>query len=83
MIVTVPGVQEEVRRNGVETEKNRDKSSNCDVCVTCVDVSFIINCFGIELVLCDLHVTRFDLAKGLLFDTFFIVVFYKLCRCDH
>ena len=37
-IVTVPGVQEEVRKNGVETEKNRDKSSNCDVCVTCDDV---------------------------------------------
>ena len=34
-IVTVPGVQEEVRRNGVEMEKNRDKSSNCDVDVTC------------------------------------------------
>ena len=25
--------------------------------------------------LCDLYVTRFDLAKGLLFDTFFIAVF--------
>jgi len=30
--------QEEFRENGVETEKNRDKSSNCDVCVTCDDV---------------------------------------------
>ena len=37
-IVTVPGVQEEVRKNGEETEKNRDKSSNCDVYVTCDDV---------------------------------------------
>ena len=37
-ILTVPGVQEEVRRDGVETEKNRDKSSNCDVYVTCDDV---------------------------------------------
>ena len=36
---------------------------------------YIINCFGIELVLCDLYVTRFDLAKGLLFDTFIIAVF--------
>ena len=41
-----------------------------------------INCFGIELVLCKLYVTRFDLTKDLLFDTFFIAVFYKLCRCD-
>ena len=37
-IVTVPGVQEEVQKNGVETEKNRDKSSNCDVYVTFDDV---------------------------------------------
>jgi len=37
-IVTVPGVQEEARTNGVETEKNKDKSSNCDIYVTCVDV---------------------------------------------
>ena len=37
-IVTVPGGQEDVRKNGVETEKNRDKSSNCDVYVTCDDV---------------------------------------------
>ena len=39
--------------------------------------------FGIELVLCNLYVTRFDLTKGLSFDTFFVAVFYKLCRCDH
>ena len=31
-----------VRENGVETEKNRDKSSNCDVCVTCDDVRCLI-----------------------------------------
>ena len=37
-IVTVPGVQEDVRRNGVETEKNRDNSSNYDVYVMCDDV---------------------------------------------
>jgi len=34
-IVTVAGVQEEVQRNSVETEKNKDKSSSCDVYVTC------------------------------------------------
>jgi len=33
----VPGAQEEARRNGVETETNKDKSS-CDVAVTCDDV---------------------------------------------
>jgi len=37
-IVTVPEVQEEARRNGVETAKNRDKSLNCGFYVTCVDV---------------------------------------------
>ena len=33
--------------------------------------------------LCDLYLKRFDLTKGLLFDTFFITVWYKLCRCTH
>ena len=36
--VTVPGVQEEARRNGVEMEKNKDRSSCCDSYVTRVDV---------------------------------------------
>jgi len=53
-------------------ETNKDKSSSCDVAVTCDDVRcFFINWFGIELVLCDLYLTRFDLTKDLLFDTFF------------
>jgi len=30
-IITVPGAQEEARRNGVETETNKDKSSSCNV----------------------------------------------------
>jgi len=30
----------------------------------CWRMSFLISCFGIELVLCDLHLTRFDLTKG-------------------
>ena len=38
---------------------------------------FLINYFGIELVLCDLYLTRFDLTKDFLFDTFFIAVFDK------
>jgi len=32
---------------------------------------FWLNCFGIEMVLYDLYLKRFDLTKGLLFDTFF------------
>jgi len=44
---------------------------------------FLINCFGIEMVLCDLYLKRFDLTKDLLFKTFVINVWYKLCRCDH
>jgi len=34
----VLSVSEEVQRNGVETENDRDTSSNCDVYVTCDDV---------------------------------------------
>jgi len=37
-IVTVPEFYEEAWRHGVEMEKNRKKSSNCDSYVTCVDV---------------------------------------------
>jgi len=37
-IVTVPGAQDEARRNGVETETNKNKSSICDGVVTCDDV---------------------------------------------
>ena len=36
--VAVPEVLEEARRNGVQTKKNRNKSSICDNYVTCVDV---------------------------------------------
>ena len=39
----------------------------------------VINCFGIEMVLCDLYLK----TKGLLFDTFIITVWYTLYRCDH
>jgi len=44
---------------------------------------FRINCFGIEMVLCDLYLKRFDLTKGFLFKTFLISVWYKVWRCDH
>ena len=37
-IVTVPRTREEARKNGVETETNKDKSRSCDVAVTCDDV---------------------------------------------
>ena len=35
------------------------------------------------MVLYDLYLKRFDLTKGLLFVTFAITVWYKLCRYDH
>jgi len=35
------------------------------------------------MVLCDLYLKRVDLTKGLLFKTFVITVWYKLCLCDH
>ena len=41
------------------------------------------NFFGIEMVLCDLYLKRFDLTKDLLSKTSIITVWYKLCRCDH
>jgi len=44
---------------------------------------FLINCFGIEMELCDVCLKRVDLTKGLLFETSLITVWYKLCRCDH
>jgi len=40
-IVKVPGAQEEVRRNGVETEMNKE-SRSCDVAVTCDDVRYFL-----------------------------------------
>ena len=36
--VTVPEVLEDARRNGVQTKKNRNKSSIYDNYVTCVDI---------------------------------------------
>jgi len=33
--------------------------------------------------LCNLYLKRFDLTKGLSFDTFSSTVWYKLCRYDH
>jgi len=35
------------------------------------------------MVLCDVYFKRFDLTKGLLFDTFSITVWYKLCHYGH
>jgi len=42
-------------------------------------MSFLINCFGIEVVLCDLYLTRFDFTKGSSFDTFFTALFFTNC----
>jgi len=35
------------------------------------------------MVFCDLYLKRFDLTKGLLFETFLSTVWYKLCRCEY
>ena len=59
-------------KSGVETETNKDKDSICNF-----PTLFLISCFEIELVLCNLHLTRFDLTKDVLFDTFFIAVLNK------
>ena len=44
-IITAPEFYEEAWRNGVEMEKNRKKSSNCDSYVTCVDVHCFLQFF--------------------------------------
>ena len=38
----LPGAQEEARRNGVEMDTNKDKSSSCDVSVTCDGVLYFL-----------------------------------------
>ena len=50
-IVNVPEIYEEAQKNGVETEKNRDRSSNCNRYVTCVDVRCFL-CTVLELNWC-------------------------------
>ena len=73
-IVTVPELQEEAQRNGMETQKNIDKSSNYENYVTCVDVCcFLYTVLELNW-FCTEQFKRFDLTKGLLFDTFFITV---------
>jgi len=52
------------------------------LCYTWWRALFLINCFWIEWVLYDCYLTRFHLTTGLLFDTFFIPGFNKVCRCD-
>ena len=37
-------------------------------------LEFLVNCFGIEMELCDFYLKRFDLIKGLLCDSFLITV---------
>ena len=61
----------------------RSNKSNINQCYMCWCTLFLTIFFGIEMVLCDLYLKRFDLTKGLLFKTFVITVWYKLCRCDH
>ena len=70
--------------------KKRRANENIEICLVFVTIMlhvltyvFLMNCFGTEMVLCDLYLKRFDFTKGLLFDTFCITVWYKVCRCDH
>ena len=35
------------------------------------------------MVLCDLYLMSFDLTEGLLFDTFSLTVWYKVCCHEH
>jgi len=42
------------------------------LCYMCWHTLFLMNCFGIAMVLCNLYLKRFDLTEGLLFKTFVI-----------
>ena len=49
---------------------------NYAICISlnyAICICSLVNCFGIEL--CNLYLTRCDLTKDLLFDTFFIAAF--------
>jgi len=50
-IVTVPEVLEDVRRNSVQTKKNRNKSGIYDNYITCLDIRCSWS-IGLELKLC-------------------------------
>jgi len=41
--------QKEAQRNGVETEKNNDKTGNCNLSVTCDDVRCFQSFYFLEL----------------------------------
>ena len=76
-------VDEELRRAGktfAGTERAVSKRQNLQALGEAIPLlyMFVINCFGIEMVLCDLYLK----TKGWLFDTFIITVWFKLHRCD-
>ena len=50
-MIPVSGVQEEARRNSVETETNKDQSNSCDVSVSCDDIRCFLST-NLELNLC-------------------------------
>jgi len=65
-IDTVPRVQEEVRRIGVEPENNKDKSSNCDVYVMYIDLCPFLST-GLILKLC----SAICISRGLILQIAF------------
>ena len=65
-------------RHSVEHCEWREVHRLWNLCYVCWRTLFLMNCFGIELVFCDLYLTRFELTKGFLFDTFLITVGNKI-----
>jgi len=65
-------VHEEWRRAGKIFATSVDSPSKS------IFTLFFIHCLGIELVLCDLYLTMFDLTKDLLPYTFCIAVFLQI-----
>jgi len=82
-VVTVTGslLCQGPRRRREETAwKRRRNKTSLEVLMfllRVMSVLFSINYIGMELVLCDLYLTKFDLTKDLVCDTFFIAVSNK------
>jgi len=77
-------VDEELRRAGKTCCQHRASGFQASKSVGLSEAfpllyMFVMNCLGLEMVLCDLYLK----TQGLLFDTFISTVWHKLYRCDH
>jgi len=73
------------RREETAWKRRRIETSPVIMIITLRALSslFLVNSFGHDLESCNLYLKRFDLTEGLLFDTFLITAWNKLCTYDH